>query len=83
MPISNLEALAATLGLEYEGRSKFVNEYSYQKGRHVDSIYTDGCDYYCAQLKKPKSVVGKDWQVMSDDFWAKQANTKIWRSQAN
>lgn len=76
-----LEALAATLGLEYESRAEFINSYGYQNGRHPETIITAGEHYYCAQKKKPKSEVGSgDWQILPDDFWAKQAKTNLWIS---
>ena len=75
-----LEALAATLGLEYESRAEFMDFYGYQIGRHPETIITAGEHYYCAQKKKPKSDVGSDWQILTDDFWAKQARTNLWIS---
>jgi hypothetical protein len=75
--------IAEALGLDYEGRNAFNDEYQYQPTRTgAEKIYTTGADYYCVKKTKPKADVGQPWELMPDQFWAKQAKTVVWVSKS-
>jgi hypothetical protein len=73
--------IANTLGLCYESGKAFNDQHLYQSTRTgAERVYTDGTDYYCVKVTKPKAEVGQPWELMPDQFWAAKANTRIWVS---
>jgi len=77
-----LEAIAATCNMDYESDAQFRSEYQYQSTRTKKPIFTAGDDYYCMSSTKPTDEVGSDWTLHTDQFWAEQAGSKLWRSSA-
>jgi hypothetical protein len=78
--MDKLEAIAATLGLEYESSQHFKSEYQYQSTRTKKQIFTTGGDYFCMSRAKPTDEVGGDWMPHTDQFWAEKAGSKLWIS---
>jgi hypothetical protein len=78
--MTRLEAVAATLGLEYESNQQFKSEYQYQSTRTKKQIFTAGGDYFCMNVTKPTDEVGNDWALHPDQFWAEKVGSKLWIS---
>lgn len=72
--MSPRNALASTLNLEFSE----LTEYEYQPSRTKRRVYAIGDFYYCSGLK-PVSLDGIKWEQHSDQFFAKQAKTVIWK----
>lgn len=68
-------ALAATVGMDLSE----LSEYRYQSTRTQKAVYAME-DYWCASSTVPKDAVGGPWEKHSDQFWAEQAKTIIWRA---
>ncbi len=77
MSMNSTSALAATLGMT----GSELREYVYQRGLKGRTVYAIGNKYFAVGKKQPDSDDGGyTWVRHSDQFWAQQCNTVIWKA---
>ena len=79
--MNKLEALASTMGENYEGPKAFRDEYGYQLGHTgPETIFCTGRRYWAIQKRQPKFEASHEWRKHPDQFWAEKVGLTVWVS---
>jgi len=74
--MKSLGIIASTLGIDQNE----LSEYRYQPSRTKQPIYAIGEFYFACGKKKPGDLVGGDWEIGNDQFFAEINKTILWSS---
>lgn len=78
MKIKSSGIIASTFGFDQSEMSA----YRYQSTRTKQPIYSMGDFYVACGKNKPTDIVGLDWVVHTDQFFADANKTTLWIAQA-